>query len=184
MRALLQRLGQFLGRKRNDKEVWASVVLLLQTAPSLSDEALLAAARAAYRNIENVEIVGRLDNTRILRISSLLISVIIADAPYIHPSHPVEEASQSAYDRAWSEQRAWLSIDAPQTTGKPKEARMAVYKVLMVLAEHLWSDQCTGLYLPAEGITAPSMGEWGPTLRWFGENQERRRSETPQDFPS
>jgi hypothetical protein len=175
----VNRISRFLKRlfrKDDEEEVWASVVLLMRETPVLDDEALIAALSRAFKNPEKIEIIARLPNVRVLRIVTILVSVNIADAPYFDPAPHMNAAGHSAYDRAWAEQKASLSIDAPQSKGRPKEDRMAAYKVLMALAEQLWNDTCTGLYLPAEGVTAPSMGAWGPTLRWFGENKALQKS--------
>jgi hypothetical protein len=165
---MLNRLKKLFSKKSEDEEVWASAVLLQRTTLSISDEQLMSAANEAFKN---VTLVTAKANCRVLQVATTLISVTVGDNPYFDPEPHQAMAQQSAYDKAWAEHRGWISIDAPQSKGKPKNIRIEVYKVLFPLVEKLWNDNCTALYLPAEGITAPSMGGFGATLRWFSTNR-------------
>jgi hypothetical protein len=170
---MLNRLRSLFGKnKSKDKDVWASVVLLQREAPLLDEVKVMAAATAAFKN---VTLIASKNDLWVLQIATTFVSVTVGHKPYFDPEPHQAVAQESEYDRAWAEQRAWVSLDLPQSKGKPKDVRIAAYRGLLPLAEKLWTDDCTGLYLPAEGITAPNMGNYGATLRWSGMNRHLRK---------
>jgi hypothetical protein len=46
----------------------------------------------------------------------------------------------------------------------------ACYKLLFLMANQLWDENCLGLYLPVQNITIPNMGDLIASIRWAGNN--------------
>jgi hypothetical protein len=143
--------------------------MLLRAPSSLSDEGLRSAAARAYREFEYV---GAVAGTRTITVKSTIISVQSKNGFYFDPERDKAVAETNVFARAWAEHNAWLAVDIPQSLGKPKELRVKSYTISLPLVEQLWDGNCTGLYLPAEGITAPSTGTYSSSLKWFSGNRQ------------
>jgi hypothetical protein len=167
-------LDPLFGRRRQkDEEVYASVVMLLRSPSTLPDEALKAAADRAYREFEYV---GAVAGTRTITVQTTVISIQSKNGFYFDPAQDKASAETNVFARAWAEHTAWLTVDLPQSLGKSKDLRIKSYAISLPLVEQLWDRNCTGLYLPAEGITAPSTGSYASSLKWFSENKQLRKA--------
>jgi hypothetical protein len=166
---LIGKLG--LTSKSYPKDYWPSVVLLLKDPVFPMPEEVLQTAQASWGAHAPVESLGALKNSAsyILRCGGLLFSVNCGTGRY-----GVEgQESTEALQRPWDQHKAWMSIDLPNA--RNEELRKAgdlggSYKLLLIFAFKSWSQNCVGIYFPAESITIPNFGELAESIEWARRN--------------
>jgi hypothetical protein len=52
----------------------------------------------------------------------------------------------------------------------PESEWPSCYKLLFLMANQLWNENCLGLYLPVQGVTVPNMGDLISSIRWAAKN--------------
>lgn len=102
----------------------------------------------------------------LVRVSNVLFGIRARRTRYRGPGYEPNEVRQ----RAWDRHRAWLAVDYPEGPRMPEAEWPACYKLLFLMANQLWDENCLGLYLPAQKITIPNMGDLIASIRWAANN--------------
>ncbi len=168
IKRVLGRLKRLFTRRSEDEEKYSSVVMLLRVTSILSEDNMNTAAGRAFKEFKYVgEFAGRHNFV----VATTVLTIESRDGFYFDPEQDKAAADTNLFARTWAEHTAWLSIDLPQSVGKPKGMRMKSYAVTLPLAEQLWNGNCTGLYFPAESITVPNIGGFNESLSWYTKNR-------------
>jgi hypothetical protein len=167
IRRMIRFLGSVVSGSPDEEDPRPSVVLLLETPVPLTREtALELAARAWGESDSRAAVTRRRGGRWLIRVSDVLFGVGGGRGRY---RRPVREASQ-VRQRVWDRHRAWLAVDYPEGPKIPESEWASCYKLLFLMANHLWDENCLGLYLPEHGITVPNMGDLIASIRWAGNN--------------
>jgi hypothetical protein len=171
--AMIRKMIRFLGSvvtgsPNKDEEPCPSLVLLLESPVELTREAALGLAEQAWGGPEGPPVIaGPPRKGRwLIRVSDVLFGLRTAQARYHRPGQEANEVRQGAWDR----HRAWLAVDYPDGPKMPESEWPSCYKLLFLMANQLWNQNCLGIYLPVQGITVPNMGDLIASIRWAGNN--------------
>lgn len=161
-------LGSVVSGSPTEEEPRPSLVLLLEAPVELTRETALELAAQAWGGPDSQpSIAGRPGKGRwLVRVSDVLFGLRSAHARYREPGPEANEVRQ----RAWDRHRAWLEVDYPEGPKIPESEWPSCYKLLFLMANQLWNENCLGLYLPAQDITIPNMGDLIASIRWAGNN--------------
>jgi hypothetical protein len=156
------------GSPKEEEEPRPSLVLLLEAPVELTRETALELAAQAWGGPDSQpSIAGRPGKDRwLVRVSDVLFGLRSAHARYREPGSEANEVRQ----RAWDWHRAWLEVDYPEGPKIPESEWPSCYKLLFLMANQLWNENCLGLYLPVQDITIPNMGDLIASIRWAGNN--------------
>jgi hypothetical protein len=94
---LLNRL--FNRKSEEDEEAYASVVMLLRSPSTLTDEHLKAAAAKAYKSFEYAGIVS---GTRAIVVKATILTVQSKSSFYFDPEQDKAAAATDVFARAWA----------------------------------------------------------------------------------
>jgi hypothetical protein len=170
---MIRRAVRFLGNvvsgsPDEEQDPPPSLVLLLERPiPLTRDIVLEVAAQAWGESGSEVSIAQRQRGGRwSVRASDVLFGMRSRAGQYRRQGSETNQVRQ----RVWDRHRSWLEVDYPEGRRMPESEWPACYKALFLLANHLWSDNCLGLYLPAQQVTVPNMGDLIASIRWAAKN--------------
>ncbi len=169
IRHAIRFLGSVVSGSPNEEgEPCPSVVLLLESPMELTRERALELAAQAWGGTESPpSVAGRPRRGKwLVRVSDVLFGLRTGRSRYRSPGHEPNQARQ----RAWDRHNAWLAVDYPEGPRMPESEWPSCYKLLFLMANQLWDENCLGLYLPAQRITIPNMGDLIASIRWAGNN--------------
>ena len=167
MRKAIRFLGSVVTGSPNEETPCPSLVLLLGVPIDLTREAALDLAIRTWGESDRQAVVARPKGRGWqVRVGDVLFGLHSGHTPYRRAGGEVSLTRQ----RAWDRHRAWLAVDYPQGTKVPESEWPSCYKLLFLLANQLWNENCLGLYLPVQGITIPNMGDMIGSIRWAGNN--------------
>jgi hypothetical protein len=155
------------GPERYQEDDFPSTVLLLREPKFPEPDALLRAAQESWDANGPVTLLGTLRQKRsyIFHCGKIAFSVHCEARPYGGDGREGLEVLQ----RPWDEHKAWLSIDFPYGKNRLLNAEgelSNVYKMLLICAYKLWSDNTLALFFPGEGITVPNFGGLAESIQW------------------
>ena len=135
-----------------------SVVLLLKHPSFWSGQELATAVTRAFDvpfSTENPEqFVTSRNDRAVLYIKPHLVSVFAASRPYL--SHDPREFAKSLPEidlqQAWANHKGWAAIDYLRGGANVG----AEYGVLSKIAVELINDNCSGIFIPREGLLFPN----------------------------
>lgn len=155
------------GSPNEEEEPCPSLVLLLESPVELTRETALALATRAWGEPERVATVARRQGGRwLVRVSDVFFGVRCVCARYRRHGRETNQARQ----RVWDRHRAWLEVDYPEGPRVPESQWPDCYKLLFLMANQMWDENCLGLWLPVQGVTVPNMGDLIASIRWAGNN--------------
>lgn len=170
---MIRRAVRFLGNvvtgsPNEEEDPSPSLVLLLEQPVQLTRGAALElAARAWGESDSETWIAPRKRGGRwLVRISDVRFGMRGGRGPYRHQGHETNQVRQ----RVWERHRAWLEVDYPDGARMSESELPACYKALFLMANHLWGENCLGLYLPVQDVTVPNMGDLIASIRWAAKN--------------
>ncbi|HUB18722.1 MAG TPA: hypothetical protein VL990_08815 [Acidobacteriaceae bacterium] len=170
---MIRRVIRFLrsvvtGSPDEDEEPCPSLVLLLEAPIDLTRRAALELAEQVWGEPEAQASIARVQHRGrwMIRVSDALFGVRGSGHPYRRRGHETNEVRQ----RVWDRHRAWLEVEYPDGPKVPESEWPSCYKLLFLMANHLWGERCLGLYLPVQGVTVPNMGDLIASIRWAGNN--------------
>jgi hypothetical protein len=143
------------------------VLLLEQPVPLTRNAALDLAVKAWGESDNEASITPRRHSGRwLVRISDVRFGMRGGRGPYRRPGHETNQVRQ----RAWERHQAWLEVTYPAGAWMSEPELPACYKALFLMANHLWGENCLGLYLPVQDVTIPNMGDLIASIRWAAKN--------------
>lgn len=168
---MIRRAVRFLGNvvtgSPDEEERHPCLVLLLEKPIELTREAALAMAAQAWgESDKDVSIMKGRRGSWTVRVTDVMFGIRSASGHYRRFGHETNQVRQGVWDR----HRAWLEVDYPRASKIPESEWPSCYKLLFLMANHLWSESCLGIYLPDEGVTVPNMGDLISSIRWAGNN--------------
>jgi hypothetical protein len=169
IRKMIRFLGSVLsGSPHEEEEPCPALVLLLGSPVELTREKALELATQAWGGPEAPASVARRARMGrwLVRVSDVLFGIRAGRSRYREPGQESNQVRQ----RAWDRHEAWLAVDFPHGPKMPESEWPSCYKLLFLMASTLWDENCTGLYLPVQGVTIPNMGELIASIRWAGNN--------------
>jgi hypothetical protein len=167
-RQFIRFLGHVItGSTNEEDEACPSLVLLLETPVTLTREtALELAAQAWGESGSPASVARRRQGKWLIRVSDVLFGVGGGRGRY---PRPVRESSQ-VRQHVWDLHQGWLEVDYPDGPKIPESQWPSCYKLLFLMANRMWNENCLGLYLPLQGVTVPNMGDLIASIRWAGKN--------------
>jgi hypothetical protein len=153
------------------EDYFPSVVLLLKNPLFPSAEVILKNAQASWGANAPVELVAtmRQGASHVFRSGAVIFSVHTNPTRY----GSLAEGGSEILMRTWNESGAWMSIDMPtERCNKLREQKALgdIYKVLLIYAFMCWSENCLGVYFPAEGAAVPNLGGLAESIQWGRRN--------------
>lgn len=168
-RRAIRFLGSVIsGSPDEEEEPRPSLVLLLESPVELTREtAIELAAQTWAESDSEVSIArGHRGGRWLIRVSDVRFGVRSDRARYRRTGRETSQARQ----RVWDRHTAWLAVDYPDGPKIPESEWPSCYKLLFLMANQLWNENCLGLYLPVQGVTVPNMGDLIESIRWAGKN--------------
>ncbi|MFP5228442.1 MAG: hypothetical protein ACLGXA_12525 [Acidobacteriota bacterium] len=169
LRRAIRFLGSVVSGSPNVKETpCPSLVLLLDRPIELNRQAAAELATMAWGEGESeASIVRRQGRGHwLVRVSDVTFGLRRGSGRYRR--HGIE--GNQVRQRAWERHSAWLAVDYPDGPKIPASEWPSCYKLLFLMANHLWSENCLGIYLPVQDVTVPNMGDLISSIRWAGKN--------------
>jgi len=170
---MIRRAVRFLGNvvtgsPIEEEDPCPSLVLLLEQPVQLTRGAALELAAKAWGESDNeASIVPRRRSGRwLVRISDVRFGMRGGRGHYRRQGQETNQVRQ----RVWERHRAWLEVDYPAGSRMSESELPACYKALFLMANHLWGENCLGLYLPVQDVTVPNMGDLIASIRWAAKN--------------
>lgn len=169
--AMMRRAIRFLrnvvtGSPDEEEEPSPALVLLLESPLELTREAALELAAQAWGEADRPPSADRHKGGWLLRVSEISFTLRSARVRYRRRGHETSQVRQ----RVWDRHRAWVAVEYPDGPKIPEWQWPSCYKLLLLMAHELWDENCLGVYLPAQGITIPNMGDLIGSIRWAGNN--------------
>lgn len=145
-----------------------ALVLLLERPMELTRQSALELAVQAWGDGESfAEIIQSHRRGRwLVRVSDVLFGVRSGSRRYRRRGYEGNEARQ----RVWERHRAWLEVDYPDAPKMPESEWPSCYKLLFLMANCLWGENCVGIYLPVQDVTIPNVGDLIASIRWAANN--------------
>lgn len=143
-----------------------ALVLLLESPVELSREAALKLAAEAWGEPGSQVAIGRRKGGWLIRVSEIPFTLRAGSHRYRHHGQETNQARQ----RVWDRHRAWVAVEYPDAPRMPISEWAACYKLLFLMANQMWDDNCLGIYLPVQKVTVPNMGDLIASIRWAGNN--------------
>jgi hypothetical protein len=154
---MIRRAIRFLGNvvtgsPNEEGDTYPSLVLLLESPVELTRQAALDLAAQAWGEADSRASIdlARRRGRWFIRVSG-------------HEPNQVRQ-------RVWDRHRAWLAVEYPDAPKMPESEWPSCYKLLFLMANQLWNENCLGLYLPVQGVTVPNMGDLISSIRWAAKN--------------
>ncbi len=154
------------GSPDEEDEPCPSLVLLLESPLQLTRESVLKVAAETWGEPGSEISIARRASGWFIRISEVPFALRTSRHRYRRREQETNEARQ----RVWDRHRAWLAVDYPDGPRMPVAAWSTCYKLLFLMANQIWNDNCLGLYLPAQRVTVPNMGDLIGSIRWAANN--------------
>jgi hypothetical protein len=155
------------GSPSEEENPCPALVLLLEEPLQLTRSAALELARNAWGEENEASIAPRRSGGRwLVRIADARFGIRGGQGRFRHQGHETNQVRQSV----WERHRAWLEVDYPPGSKMAESEWPACYKALFLMANHLWGENCLGLYLPVQDVTVPNMGELIASIRWAAKN--------------
>lgn len=154
-------------KKQDDDDLPYSIVMLLRSPFTMSEEVLTAAASRAYRvpydGSQEMYFVMRSPQLTVVKSGTSAISLLEAAQPYLgEPDEVAQGFKDTRLRTAWKEHRTWAAFDLMNRDVPKKQA----YRVLAALVAELLDARCAGIYLPKENqFTIQSDGSAEEHLR-------------------
>jgi hypothetical protein len=170
--AMIRRMFRFLGSvvsgsPNEEEEPSPSLVLLLDSPVELTRATALQLAEQAWGGTDAQTSITKRKGRWIIRISDIPFGLQSSRSCY--RSRHSSETSQ-VRQRPWDRHKAWIGVDYPEGLNTPESEWPSCYKLLFLMANQLWSENCLGLYLPVQDITVPNMGDLIASIRWAANN--------------
>ncbi|MGB7137491.1 MAG: hypothetical protein WBD46_19540, partial [Acidobacteriaceae bacterium] len=102
----------------------------------------------------------------IIQVSDVLFGLRSGRSRWREPANEPNAARR----RAWEQHRAWLAVDYEEGAHTPASEWPSCYKLLFLMVLQLWDENCCGLYLPAQRVTIPNVGDLISSIRWAARN--------------
>lgn len=167
IRKAIRFLGHIVSGSSPEEDAYPSVVLLLESPRDLTKETALRLAERAWGGAEGVSITGAARRGAwIIEASDVLFGLRSGVSRYRAETGKANATRQ----RAWLEHKAWLAVDYAEGRNTPESEWPACYKLLFLMVHQLWDENCLGLYLPAQGVTVPNVGDLIASIQWAGRN--------------
>ena len=171
---MIRRAIRFLGNvvtgsPDEEEDPCPSLVLLLESAggADAGDAALRTGGEGLGRIGERESSTSpRRQWTWLVRVSDVLFALRHGKARYRRFGREANQARQ----RVWDRHQAWLAVDYPEAPKMPESEWPSCYKLLFLMANQLWNENCLGLYLPVQKVTVPNMGDLIASIQWAGKN--------------
>jgi hypothetical protein len=153
------------------KDYWPSVVVLLRMPIHKDASEVLETAQASWGAHAPVEALATTEQgaSHVLRSGGMIFSVHFATDQYTE----LAEDGDEVLTRPWKEHRAWMSVDMPDARCFDLSAKKTLanaYKLLLIYAFKSWSENCLGVYFPAEGVMIPNLGALAESIQWGRKN--------------
>lgn len=160
-------LGNVVTGSPNDEEPCPSLVILLASPMQLTQELALDLAAQAWGGSEGQPLIARPSGRGwSIRVSHVLFGLRSGRSRYRRQGHEGNQVRQ----RVWERHQGWLAVDYPEGPRIPESEWPSCYKLLFLMANQLWNENCLGLYLPAQGVTIPNQGDMISSIRWAANN--------------
>jgi hypothetical protein len=143
-----------------------SLVLLLASPVQMTHEIVVELAAQAWGGPEGASIARGHEGRWLIRVSEVPFLLRSGQHRYRRHGHETNQARQ----RVWERHKAWLAVDYPDGPKVPESAWPSFYKLLFLMANQMWNENCLGLYLPAQRVTVPNMGDLIESIRWAANN--------------
>ena len=166
IRRMIRFLGSVVTGSPSEEEPCPSLVLLLESPVELTRATALRLAAQAWGDSDCLPSITGRKGQWVIRISDVLFGLRSAGSRYHGPGPETNQVRQ----RVWDRHRAWLEVDYPQGPKIPQSEWPSCYKLLFLMANQLWDENCLGLYLPVQDVTVPNMGDLISSIRWAGNN--------------
>ncbi|HEX4036811.1 MAG TPA: hypothetical protein VHX37_02025 [Acidobacteriaceae bacterium] len=168
IRKAIRFLGHVISGSSPEEDSYPSVVLLLIAPRAIAKEDALLCAARAWGGIENGLSIasGTHRGSWIIQVSAVLFGLRSGRSRW---PEPVSEPS-AARQRVWEQHRAWLAVDYAEGAHTPETEWPSCYKLLFLMVHQLWDENCCGLYLPAQKVTVPNVGDLISSIRWAARN--------------
>jgi hypothetical protein len=169
IRNAMRFLGSVVSGSPNEEEPpCPSLVLLLDRPMVLTRQSALELAVRAWGDGNGIaEIVRNHGRGRwLVRTSNVLFGLRSSGRRYRR--HGIE--GNQVRQRAWERHHAWLEVNYPDAPRIPESEWASCYKLLFLMANHVWGENCLGIYLPVQDVTVPNMGDLIDSIRWAGKN--------------
>jgi hypothetical protein len=168
IRKAIRFLGSVVSGSPNEEETpCPCLVLLLGTPIELTREAALDLATRAWGDTESRTAIRRASGRGWrVRVSEVQFGLRCGHSRFHRPGQEASLTRQQAWDR----HNAWLVVEYPEGARMPESEWPSCYKLLFLMANQLWSENCLGLYLPVQEITIPNMGDMIASIRWAAGN--------------
>jgi hypothetical protein len=146
--------------RADEQEMPYSIVLLLRTFLSLSEDDLRSAAERGWQKSfdgkhDPMYFVSVSGEHAFVKAGSHLIKVLSISQPYLgDPKEIAELLPRSEQKSAWKKHRAWVAVDFWNLELPKADA----YEILSRLSLQLLSDRCCGVFLPKEEVFMPNDG--------------------------
>ena len=172
MNFLRSLIGRMTAPARTYQEnAWPSVVVLLRAPLFPTAAKVLSTAQASWGARSPVEALAtaREGASHFFRSGGMILSVHFAAQQYSE----LAEDGDEVLTRPWKEHRAWMSVDMPNERCfdlSAKKTLASAYQLLLTYASNAWSEDCLGIYFPAEGETLPNRGGLAKCIQWGRRN--------------
>src|ERR1035438_8619821 len=167
IRRAIRFLGNVVSDSPNEEEPpCPSLVLLLALPVELSSGRVLELAAQAWGSESEASLASAGMGQWLIRVSDVPFLLRSGRSRYRRHGDETNQARQ----RVWDRHKAWLAVDYPDGPKMPESAWPSFYKLLFLMANQMWDENCLGLYLPAQGVTVPNMGDLIGSIRWAGNN--------------
>ncbi len=167
-RAIRFRGSVVTGSPHEEEPRCPTLVLLLARPMELTRQSALELAVQAWGDSDTfAEIVhSQRRGRRLVRVSNVLFGMRSGSRRYRRQGYEGNQARQ----RVWERHRAWLEVDYPDAPKIPESEWPSCYKLLFLMANYLWGENCVGIYLPVQNVTVPNVGDLIASIRWAGNN--------------
>jgi hypothetical protein len=164
---ILDKLRQKQVSVRYPSHYWPSVVVLMSQPQFPAADEVLSRAQRAWGNAGPVRRVGTIREgaSYALQAGPLYFSVHFSEARY----GGVAAVGDDVLQRPWNDHQAWMSVDLPNQRNEVlcRSGDLgSMYKTLLVFVFLSWSNNCLGVYFPAEGVTIPNFGKLAGCFQW------------------
>ncbi|MCL4221568.1 MAG: DUF2314 domain-containing protein [Phycisphaerales bacterium] len=157
---LLGLIARLFGGKRRADQSLVSLVILAESPPDLSDDAIVAAVKRALP-VSAPEILpgGHMPapayapgagpcRTLPVAVNRAVFGILVAPFPYTDPAEQAYEGDRPDFVEAFARHRAWLAVDF--VAGASDDA----YSVIGQIAAELMDDHACLLFVPALGMAS------------------------------
>ena len=170
---MIRRAVRFLGNvvtgsPNEEEDPCPSLVLLLEQPVQLTRAAALELAAKAWGESDSEASIAPRRRRQMVAGPHLRCALRLARRHRTLPA-PGMKPNQ-VRQRVWERHQAWLEVDYPDGARMSESEWPGCYKALFLMANHLWGENCLGIYLPVQDVTVPNMGDLIASIRWAAKN--------------